>query len=243
SQYKDLVVVACHAIFVGNPEASDCDIYSPLQWNLQSFQQPCGSKPGEHETFLRHIQAGLDILSFGAIKESSILVFSGGYTASHIKLSEARSYYNAAVACTRASARAESCAKLLGSRILLEEHATDSFQNLLFSILLFRKTIGTYPETITVITHAFKTERFLLSHAKAIRWPQGCIRVQGLNPVMSADEYQETLNGERRAFDSWKEDLYGTHPPLSSKRVQRGWQEETINEVGDGLEMGVKDLL
>lgn len=164
SKYRDLVVVACHAIFLGNPETLACDVYSPLQWNLQPFQQPCGNKPGEHETFLRHIQAGLDILSYGAIKDSSILIFSGGVTASRIKLSEARSYYNAAVALTKASARTESCTEMFGSRILLEENATDSFQNLLFSILLFRRTTGNYPETITVITHAFKTERFMVSH-------------------------------------------------------------------------------
>lgn len=243
SKYRDLVVVACHAIFLGNPETLACDVYSPLQWNLQPFQQPCGNKPGEHETFLRHIQAGLDILSYGAIKDSSILIFSGGFTASRIKLSEARSYYNAAVALTKASARTESCTEMLGSRILLEENATDSFQNLLFSILLFRRTTGNYPETITVITHAFKTERFMMSHANAIRWPQESIRVQGINPVMSVGDYENTLSGEKRAFDSWKEDLYGARPPLSSKRDQRGWQKTSMNALGDGLEEEVKKLL
>lgn len=158
-------MVACHAHFLGGSKAPVSDVYSPLQWNLQSFQQPHGNKPGEHETFLRHILAGLNALSFGAMAESSILVFSGGFTATHIELSEARSYFDAAVALTRNSAAEGPCANLLGSRILLEEKATDSYQNLLFSIVAFRKATGRYPETVRVITHAFKTERFLVSNA------------------------------------------------------------------------------
>lgn len=276
--YTHLVVVACHAHFLGDPEADDCDVYSPQQWNLQSFQQPCGHKPGEHETFLDHIQAGLKTLSFGANKDNSILVFSGGYTASSIRLSEARSYFRAAVALTKTSGHSGSYENLLGSRILLEEHATDSYQNLLFSVLCFKKAIGRYPETVQIITHAFKTERFLvrqqtylekemvsntwqMSHAKAIRWPSDRIRVQGIDPVMSGEllpvilslneinrgleeELNDTKNGEKqRGFLPWTRDLYGTRDPLRQKRIQRGWQDITLDALSAGMEQEVGELL
>lgn len=48
------------------------------------------------------------------------------------------------------------------SRILLEEHATDSYQNLLFSVIAFRKAWGCYPKNVRVVTHAFKAKRFMV---------------------------------------------------------------------------------
>ncbi|OJD31667.1 cytoplasm protein [Diplodia corticola] len=242
--HTNLVVVACHAHFLGDPEAADCDVYSPQQWNLQPFQQPRGHKPGEHETFLDHIQAGLNKLSSGAAKDNSILIFSGGFTSNSVHLSEARSYFRAAIALTKLHGQSESCKSLFGSKIFLEEHATDSYQNLLFSLLCFRKAIGRYPETIQIITHAFKSERFLMSHAKAIRWPSDRIRVQGIDPVMSVEEYEDTKSGERqRGFLPWTQDMYGRREPLKQKRVSRGWQESTLDVLSAEFEPGIGELL
>lgn len=36
------------------------------------------------------------------------------------------------------------------SRALTEEHARDSFENLLFSVCRFRELTGSYPQNITV---------------------------------------------------------------------------------------------
>lgn len=159
-----LVIVACHAIFLGQPDSPDCDVYDAQQWHLQSFQKPTGTIPGEHETFLQHIYAGLSALAYGSISRSSVLVFSGAATALDVTgLTEAQSYFNAAVALTQRLGQGHPFAECFKSRTFLDENATDSYQNLLFSILKFRRHFGRYPRTVRVITHAFKTKRFLVS--------------------------------------------------------------------------------
>ena len=104
---ETLIVVCCHAIFLPNADAPDLPLRSPYQeanWLLAPFQKSdaAAGKPGEHETFVSHIKAGIDALAMGvdaAHAPSSILVFSGGATkrAQSLK-TEARSYYHAALA-------------------------------------------------------------------------------------------------------------------------------------------------
>ncbi|KAK7509617.1 uncharacterized protein IWZ02DRAFT_154090 [Phyllosticta citriasiana] len=241
----DLVIVACHAIFLGNPGSSECDVYSPQQWHLQSFQKPTGCLPGEHETFLLHIQAGLNALVYGSVSRSSVLVFSGAATAQDVTgLSEAQSYFDAAVALTQQFGRGHPFTECLKSRTLVEDAATDSYQNLLFSILKFRRHFGRYPRSVRVITHAFKTERFLDLHANAIRWPSDRIHVQGIDPVSRAADHAQNADGEsKRGLSAWTQDLYGMHAPLMDKRIARGWQKSALLDLGQGLEDDVKALL
>lgn len=102
-----LIIVCCHAIFLPNADASNLPLYSPYDesnWLLAPFQKSdaAAGKPGEHETFVSHIKAGLDALTVGVDAKhppSSILVFSGGATkrAQTLK-TEAQSYYHAALA-------------------------------------------------------------------------------------------------------------------------------------------------
>lgn len=251
--FEDLVIVCCHAIF--HPDASSpsfplCGPHVESNWHLAPFQEsnPETGKLGEHETFLSHISAGIDALSLGPSANTSLLVFSGGVTKSSLtSLSEARSYYHAALA------HALSQGYYNGGpprdlydegRILLEEDATDSFQNLLFSILLFRRTTGFYPKQIRIITHAFKSKRFLDLHAPAIRWPQDKIRLHGIDPIMSSAEYDETLKGEERfGYAPWLYDALGTAELLTRKREQRGWDVAKVEELGYGLEDSIRLLL
>ncbi len=176
------------------------------------------------------------------------MVFSGAATKiSQTHISEARSYYHAALAEELAEGH------LHGGRahhmfakgyILLEEQATDSFQNLLFSILLFRRTTGRYPRHIRIITHAFKARRFLELHASAIQWPQERVQLQGIDPIMSSIELKETLQGEEQnGLVLWKDDPLGVGVILSEKRKQRGWDPIRAIEIGQGLENGVQALL
>ncbi len=156
SRMTQLIIVCCHAIYRCDRHA--CDPYNESYWLLQPFQKSTAQKPGEHETFILHIQAALNTLQFGFRGEESTVVFSGGATAgSKTALSEARSY-GAVMRYLSGEAWAESVAE----RVLLEERATDSYQNLLFSIIQFRKRTGEYPSDITVITHTFKEERILV---------------------------------------------------------------------------------
>ncbi|KAK8167792.1 hypothetical protein BKA80DRAFT_265172 [Phyllosticta citrichinensis] len=243
--YADLVIVACHAIFLGNPLSPECDVYSPHQWHLQPFQRSTGSVPAEHETFLLHIHAGLNALAYGSLSRSGVLVFSGAATALDVTgLSEAQSYCNAARALTQQFGQGHPFAECLKSRTLVEDAATDSYQNLLFSILKFRRHFGRYPRSVRVITHAFKTRRFLDLHAEAIRWPSDRIHVQGIDPVSRAVDHAQNVDGEsKRGLSAWIQDLYGMHAPLMEKRMARGWQQSALLDLGQGLEDDVKALL
>ncbi|QDS67831.1 hypothetical protein FKW77_007312 [Venturia effusa] len=224
---RSLAIVCCHAIYEGSQPTDENN------WRLQSFQRSSGLKPGEHLTFLQHIETGIGLLDSRAV---DALVFSGGRTNPEApELSEAQSYFNA-LRYTRRDA---------ANGILLEGHATDSYQNLLFSILLFRQTYGYYPHEIIVITHAFKKNRFLDLHAKAIHWPSNRIRVLGIDPPFSETELESTIAMEHRhAYLPFSSDLYGTGEVLNKKRVNRRWDPKvSIPELGNGLEDCVKTLL
>jgi hypothetical protein len=258
-----LIIVCCHAIFHPDADAADFPTHSPQDeqnWYLAPFQKSNSEtgKPGEHETFLAHIQAGLDGMTTGPNamwkedvawnQDKTLLIFSGGATKlSLTSTSEARSYYHAALAQELGQGHiggGRAHELYSRGRILLEEYATDSFQNLLLSILLFRRTVGAYPRNVRIITHAFKAKRFLELHAPAIRWPQDRIQVQGIDPVMSSAEIKNTLHGEETVgYAPWKNDPFGTLEFLKEKRRQRGWDPTVAKMLSENLEGSVKELL
>jgi hypothetical protein len=170
--YTQLIVVCCNSIYHGGPESNPHD---ESEWALKSFQKSTTSKQGEHETLIQHIQASVQVQEEDS--DSSIIVFSGGPTNNEYPdLSEAQSYLNVL--------HALGTTKRLDN-ILLDEAATDSFQNIIFSIMVFRKHCGYYPTQITIVAHSFKERRFLNLHANAIRWPTDRIRVLGIDPPFS----------------------------------------------------------
>lgn len=169
-----LVIVCGHAIYHGDTAPLNHPS-NEANWALKSFQRSTPTKAGEHETFIKHILAAVQIKQQNP--KDTILVFTGGLTdAGYPELSEARGYLNALRALKHKD----------DVEVVLEELATDSFQNVLFSILAFRRRCGTYPREITIITHAFKESRFLNLHAKALRWPAKRIEVLGINPPFSS---------------------------------------------------------
>ena len=180
-------------------------------------------------------------------RETELLVLSGGKTKKGIDVSEARSYYHALLAWELQRGHlggGKTHGLFSRGRILLEEHATDSLQNLLFGILLFRRMTGRYPRRVRVVTHAFKARRVVGLHATAIRWPEERVNVQGIDPVMGSGELDETLEGEEKSgYALWDEDPLGAGEKLSGKRKQRGWDESVVDELVEGLEEGVRDLV
>ncbi|OAG12335.1 uncharacterized protein CC84DRAFT_113303 [Paraphaeosphaeria sporulosa] len=254
--FENLVIVCCHGIFHPDASSPDFPLYSPHDennWYLADFQKsnPETGKPGEQETFLAHALAGIDAL-IGELSPDvpnrTLLVMSGGSTKPSLTpLSEARSYYHAALAHELAEGNrggGRTYQLFSKGRILLEEHAADSFQNLLFSILLFRQTTGRYPKQIRVITHAFKARRFLDLHAPSIRWPSERIQVQGIDPVMSGAEREQTIRGEEKhGFAPWLQDQLGTGDFLASKRRNRGWDEQVAEQLAEGLEVSAKEVV
>jgi hypothetical protein len=125
-----------------------------------------------------------------------------------------------------------------------ENKATDSYQNLLFSLLLFRHLTHSYPSQVTIVTHAFKTHRFVSLPGPAVKFPMGRLRVLGINPPFTAREMEETEKGEReRGVVEWERDLYGVGEVLGGKRNARGWRGEEDLGWMEGIEDGVKALL
>jgi hypothetical protein len=256
SGFEDLIIVCCHAIYIPSADEHDFPLHTPhdeRNWLLAPFQKsdPETGKPGEHSTFIAHAQAGLDALIVNPTNndlETNILIFSGGPTKKpKTDMSEARSYYHAALANELAQGHlggGRTHSLFTRGRILLEENATDSLQNLLFSILLFRQKTGHYPRSIRLITHAFKSKRFLDLHAPAIKWPADRFQVQGIDPVMSREELDSTLKGEDEfGYAPWKADPLGSGEKLGAKRITRGWNENVVDELVEGLEDEVRELV
>ncbi|KAK5168197.1 uncharacterized protein LTR77_006766 [Saxophila tyrrhenica] len=225
-----LVIVCCHATYTG--DGTDT---SERNWILQPFQKsdPTTGKASEHETYITHILAGAQAIDND---ENALLVFSGGVTAS-ADVSEAQGY-------RRVLASLKDGEDWHGDDVCTEDVSTDSFQNLLFSILKYRQHVGSFPEQITVITHAFKEKRFLNLHALAIRWPAHRIRINGINPPLTREELSRAERGEAaNGYGAFEQDPFGVHPPLSNKRKTRGWDERSWESVlFPGLEAEVVDM-
>ncbi|KAI9881521.1 MAG: hypothetical protein M1830_000084 [Pleopsidium flavum] len=189
---------------------------------------------GETPTFIAHIKSGLRIL---VEQPQSLLIFSGHAPlpgslilprlndsrartkASATPLSESQSYLN----CARAN---DFFGFIVNSKhITTEDQATDSYQNLLFSLLRFKRVTHHYPTHITIVSHAFKRRRFLELHAKAIRWPLERVSYLGIDPPEEITPRRTLEEGEERdGFGRWVGDLYGVGEVLARKRVGRGWK-------------------
>jgi hypothetical protein len=215
------------------------DNLSEDQWILQPFSRsdPLARKPGEHDTFITHIlTAALTVHH----NPEALLIFSGGHTTNSPR-SEAESY----AVVLRALVTTHPLLFPAGVRYALESYATDSYQNLLFSIIRFRHLTGAYPRHITVLTHAFKDRRVLELHGPALKWPRHRLRLHGLSPPFSLDELNHTQLAERdRAYRAFAADPYGVRAPLSQKRLVRNWDPERAHVfLGFRLEPEVVGLL
>ena len=140
---ENLIIVPGHAVFIGNNrEHATCIDY----WK-GTFQAGYRGHD-EARLYTEHIEAGVKFL---AEDQKAMLLFSGGQTREEVgPYSEAQSYWYLAEACDwfgRIQSR---------ERALTEEHARDSFENLLFSIYRFRQCTGMLPTNILVCGFEFK---------------------------------------------------------------------------------------
>ncbi|GER38765.1 polyketide cyclase/dehydrase and lipid transportsuperfamily protein, partial [Striga asiatica] len=136
AKLRNLVMVAGHSVYT----SSRCEkVDDENAWYLESYQK----HPGQAATFVQHIQKGVEI---AADDDVALLLFSGGETRKEAgPRSEAQSYWTVAESKQWFGKR-----DIVRNRALTEEHARDSFENLLFSLCRFRELTGAYPQNITV---------------------------------------------------------------------------------------------
>lgn len=201
---ENLVMVAGHSVYTSSScgKADNED-----SWFLESYQK----HPGQAATFLMHIKEGVEIAEKD---EGALLLFSGGETRRDAgPRSEAQSYWAVA------ESKNWFGKKGVRSRALTEEHARDSFENLLFSVCRFRELTGTYPHNITVVSYDFKEERFSQLHRSAIRFPEARFFYSG-TPASSASK-ESAQKGESSVRAQFEDDPYGCLGNLRSKKLGR----------------------
>ncbi|CAN6555704.1 unnamed protein product [Malus baccata var. baccata] len=201
---QNLVMVAGHSVYA----SSSCGkVDKEDSWFLESYQK----NPGQAATFVAHIQEGIEV---AAKDNRALLLFSGGETRRDAgPRSEAQSYW--AVAESKGWFGQED----LRSRTLTEEHARDSFENLLFSVCRFRELTGTYPQNITVISYDFKEERFAHLHRAAIGFPESRFFYVGTPAISTAKEAARKEEAVVRT--QFQEDPYGCRGSLYRKKLGR----------------------
>jgi hypothetical protein len=192
------VIVAGHAV-LRNFEALESD----GSWHLLDFQK------GEPPFYLEHVRRGVEI---AAADPASLLIFSGGQSrAAAGPVSEGFCYWW--IAQHEGWFRATD----VRERTLTEEFARDSFENLLLGICRFKEFVGRYPERVTVVSWAFKQERFGM-HAAAIRLPGGRFAYSGPNnPV----DLRQALAAETLARAKYAADPYSSGAEFAAKRKER----------------------
>ncbi|RDX70217.1 hypothetical protein CR513_50562, partial [Mucuna pruriens] len=205
SKLQNLVMVAGHSVYT----SSSCGkIDEEESWFLESYQR----NPGQAATFVTHIHEGIEV---AARDDFALLLFSGGETRRDAgPRSEAQSYW--AVADSKGWYGKEASVKW---RALTEEHARDSFENLLFSICRFRELTGTYPQNITVVSYDFKEKRFAQLHRSAIRFPESRFFYAGTPATSNARA--GALKGEKLVRTQFERDPYGCQGSLYHKKLKR----------------------
>uniref|UniRef100_A0A0E0KQX4 DUF218 domain-containing protein n=1 Tax=Oryza punctata TaxID=4537 RepID=A0A0E0KQX4_ORYPU len=204
-ELRNLVMVAGHSIYTSE---SCGKIDREDSWFLEPYQK----HPGQAATFLAHIKEGVGI---AARDEKALLLFSGGETRKDAgPRSEAQSYWT--IADSKGWFGND---ESIRRRALTEEHARDSFENLLFSVCRFRELTGNYPQNITVVSYDFKEERFAQLHRSALGFPEGRFFFLGTPATSTARE--AAVKGEAAVRSQFQEDPYGCLGSLHIKRLKR----------------------
>lgn len=201
---KNLVMVAGHSVYT----SSSCGKFdNENSWFLESYQK----HPGQAATFLAHIREGVEVASKD---DEALLLFSGGETRKDAgPRSEAQSYWLVA------DSKGWFGEGNVRERALTEEHARDSFENLLFSVCRFRELTGTYPQNITVVSYDFKEERFAKLHRLAIGFPES--RFFYVGTPASTTSTEAAKKGESLVRSQFEKDPYGCVSSLHHKKLHR----------------------
>jgi len=212
--------VAGHSVIISG-HLRDANI-DEKDWYLLDYQKGRGLP----QAMLSHIRAGINE---AAQDPSSLLIFSGGETRPIAgPVNEGSSYFRVADALNLweepTKMMTDESALNIRARTTTEEFATDSFQNLLFSICRSKEVTRSYPSKITTVSYSFKRKRFEQLHAKALRWPSSKFNYIGTDPDESTGfdlkiATEGELNNAARPFET---DMYGCNTDiLRQKRESR----------------------
>ncbi|MFS7912656.1 hypothetical protein Hanom_Chr02g00132481 [Helianthus anomalus] len=192
AKLRNLVMVAGHSIYT----SSSCQkVDREDSWFLESYQR----NVGQAATFVAHIKEGVEV---AANDEDALLLFSGGETRKDAgPRSEAQSYWMVAESKGWFGNQEK-----VRWKALTEEHARDSFENLLFSVCRFRELTGSYPQNITVVGYDFKKERFVNLHRSAIRFPE--LRFSYLGTPAATSSREAASKGEALVRTQFEHDPY-----------------------------------
>ncbi|KAM7276558.1 hypothetical protein ACFE04_018424 [Oxalis oulophora] len=204
AKLKNLVMVAGHSIYT----SSSCGkVDDEDSWVLEPYQKIVG----QAASFLSHVEKGVEITEQD---DEALLLFSGGETRKDAgPRSEAQSYWG--VAESKGPGRE---LEMESNEPMIEEHARDSFENLLFSVCRFRELTGMYPQNI-IVSYDFKEVRFAHLHRCAINFPESRFFYSGTPPMQIGKE--EALKGEALARSQFLEDPYGCRKSLWRKKIKR----------------------
>ena len=96
-----------------------------------------------------------------------------------------------------------------------QEHARDSFENLLFSLCRFHEITGRYPARITAVSYTLKQKRFEQLHRAAVRFPAAAfsfigtqVNLAGLCGVVSVFAGGNIPQGLGSTPTSWAHTLH-----------------------------------
>jgi hypothetical protein len=212
---RNLIIVPGHASFRAEvttvPQNPLLDIY----WSLFPFQK------GEISYYAEHIQKGLELARNDS---SSLLIFSGGGVREGIgDWTEGDSYFVFAEWLAKDDPEQLS---ILKSRTFVERYASNSFQNLLFSVLSYKLHSKmfpanhefSYPLDVTVVGWETKRERFF-DHAAALRLDLSHFYYESVNTFPGDMEFH--LKREAQTRELFKKNLYGLGDGFSNLRSNR----------------------
>lgn len=213
-----LIVVPGHGIQwcteIGRP------VHDQSCWYLFDYQRR------QVPLFLEHIRAGADM---ARNDPRALLVFTGGQTRPGVgPRSEAQSYFSAAESLGILSEGNGT----LYDRVVTEEFARDSLENLIFSMARFEQITGLSPQRVTVVGFSFKARRFLELHRVAARIPAENFTYV---PVFLPGHPQDGIVDD--AYDDFKADPYGCGPKLVAKASSRNPYKQQHGYRGTSAEL------
>lgn len=201
SELKTLRIVPGHAIYLGG---------EPLQ-NEHWILLPWQADPDRRHLrcFREHVRAACTEHQYDP---SGMLVFSGGFTRPGAAISEARSYQNLAIADGLLPTFDDPSL----NRVVLDEEARDSFENIVRAIAIAYVDRNFVPTRVEVYGFQFKWRRFE-HHARTIGLDCDFVYF-GLN---NPPDLAAARAGERDALRAFEADPHGVGPELYAKRQTR----------------------